>query len=119
MEPVKNPLDADSSIPLSPPPAEADSSLPTHHLENIKAGNFSVQLLVSTRNQLYNAKDVEAGEDSWQVIGCWEDGSVSELTQMLSQQSATRSSALSRFSGGYGAGKTLGTFPKQSPGTSK
>jgi hypothetical protein len=123
MESGSLPPNADSPTPLSPPDNVAELSLPTHHLENIKAGKHSVQLLVSTQNHLYKATDVEAGEDSWQVIGSWSDDSVSELTQILGQRSPTHSpapsTAQSRFGGGYGAGKTLGTNSKHNSDAAK
>ena len=60
--------DAASPTPIDPADPAAPTSLPTHRFENIKAGNNSVQLLVSTNNHLYQANVVEAGEQSWQVI---------------------------------------------------
>lgn len=124
MDPVLGLPDADSLTPVDLTDPVADPSLPTHHLQNIKAGHHSVQLLVSTKDHLYEANDVEAGEDSWQVIGSWGDASVSELTQILSQRSTTQqpsasSSAQSRFGGGYGAGKTLGKISKQTSDAEK
>lgn len=124
MDPVTGPPPhARSSTPTELPNLGADTSRPTHHLEKIKVGNHGVQLLVSTKDHLYDANDVEAGEDSWQVIGAWEDSTVSELTQILSQRSTTgapaQTSAQSRFGAGYGVGNTLGTTTKQSSDTAK
>ncbi|XEV04997.1 hypothetical protein FSHL1_010284 [Fusarium sambucinum] len=97
----------------TPPKDESDScSRPTHHLQEIKVGDNSVQLLLSTKDHLYDAKDVGAGVNCYQVIGSWEDGSVQELTKVLSQrqvienrQSSTSAEA-SRFER-HGAGKSL------------
>ena len=47
-----------------------------------------MQLLVSTKDHLYDAENVEAGHQSWQVIGAWEEGSVQELGKILSQREA-------------------------------
>ncbi|KAF5642295.1 uncharacterized protein FTJAE_3770 [Fusarium tjaetaba] len=87
-------------------------SRPTHRLQEIKVGDNSVQLLVSTKDHLYDAKDVGAGVNAYQVIGSWEDSSVQELTKMLSQrqvitdrQSPAYAEA-SRFEK-HGAGKSL------------
>ncbi|KAK2589594.1 hypothetical protein QQS21_012725 [Conoideocrella luteorostrata] len=62
------------------------ADLPTHRLNDIKAGDHSVQLLVSTKDHLYDAESVEAGTDSWQVIGAWGETSVPELSKMLSNR---------------------------------
>jgi hypothetical protein len=122
MDPVLSPPDATSPTPIDLGDPVAHTSLPTHRLENIKAGNHSVQLLVSTKDHLYQANVVEAGEQSWQVIGSWGDESVSELTQILSQRATKPTpapSTQSRFGSGYGAGKTLGTVSKQASDTAK
>jgi hypothetical protein len=96
-----------------PPRDETEScSRPTHHLQEIKVGDNSVQLLVSTKDHLYDAKDVVAGVDSYQVIGSWEDSSVQELTKILNQRQVitNRQSPAcveaSRFEK-HGAGKSL------------
>ncbi|KAF5535049.1 hypothetical protein FMEXI_11007 [Fusarium mexicanum] len=87
-------------------------SRPTHRLQEIKVGDNSVQLLVSTKDHLYDAKDVGAGVNSYQVIGSWEDSSVQELTKILNQrqiitnrQSPSYTEA-SRFEK-HGTGKSL------------
>lgn len=92
-------------------PEGADSTFrPTHRLKDIKAGDNSVQLLVSTKDHVYEAENVEAGVDAWQVIGAWEESSVPELSKCLSsrqtiaRQSGTNSSA---FGTRYGTGKSL------------
>ena len=100
--------------PSIPPQNEKDTvRRPTHHLEAIQVGDNSVQLLVSTKDHLYNAKNVGAGADSYQVIGSWEDSSVQELTKILSQRqvAANRQTSArteeSRFETTHGAGKPL------------
>lgn len=113
-------MDATSS-PEEPPHVPASDTIdnaettsrPTHSLERINVGNRGVQLLVSTRDHLYNANGVEAGEDSWQVVGAWDDNSVHELTQILSQRQVQSNSPSpgprpTRFGSSYGAGQTLG-----------
>lgn len=125
MDQNSNPPGAEPSSPGDlPNPGPADTPVATHHLENVKVGNHSVQLLVSTHLQVYDASEVEAGEDSWQVIGAWEPSTASELTQILSQRSTTRAAAPSsdkqpRFGASYGAGKTLGMNAKQNPDAAK
>lgn len=71
MDPVVGPPCARSSTPVDLPDTAADTSRPTHHLDSIKVGNHGVRLLVSTKDHLYKANDVEAGKDSWQAIGLW------------------------------------------------
>ncbi|KAF4953253.1 hypothetical protein FGADI_6119 [Fusarium gaditjirri] len=104
------PTEPDMQIP---PRDETEScSRPTHHLQEIKVGDNSVQLLVSTKDHLYDAKDVGTGINSYQVIGSWEDSSVQELTKILNQRQviANRQSPAyaeaSRFQK-HGAGKSL------------
>ncbi|KAM0338621.1 hypothetical protein ACHAPU_011254 [Fusarium lateritium] len=86
---------------------------PTHHLEGIQVGDNGVQLLVSTKDHLYDAKSVGAGVGAYQVIGSWEDSSVQELTKILNQRqvNANRqipvSTEASRFETTHGAGKSL------------
>lgn len=60
-----------------------DNPLPTHKLEHMKVGSNGVQLLVSTKNHLYDAKDVEGGNSSFQCAGAWSEGTVHELGKML------------------------------------
>jgi len=67
----------------------AEVARPTHRLNNIRCGGNGIQLLVSTRDHLYDANEVEAGDGSWQVVGAWSDESAPELTRMLSQRSST------------------------------
>jgi hypothetical protein len=104
-------VEADTHIP--PQDAHESVSRPTHHLEGIKVGENSVQLLVSTKDHLYDAKDVGAADNSYQVIGSWEDSSVQELTKILSQRQvittrqASGYSGASRFEAAHGAGKSL------------
>ncbi|KAF0318034.1 hypothetical protein GQ607_014731 [Colletotrichum asianum] len=45
-----------------------DNPLPTHKLEHLKVGSNGVQLLVSTKNHLYDAKDVEGGNIVIRVV---------------------------------------------------
>lgn len=102
----------DTAIP--PHDAHESVSRPTHHLEGIKVGENSVQLLVSTKDHLYNARDVGAADNSYQVIGSWEDSSVQELTKILNQRQVVTTrqtpgySGASRFETTHGAGKSLG-----------
>lgn len=92
-------------------PDEADATFrPTHRLKDIKAGDKSVQLLVSTKDHVYEAENVEVGIDAWQVIGAWEEASLPELWKCLSSrqtiamQGGTNNTA---FGSRYGAGKSL------------
>lgn len=85
---------------------------PIHYLEHIRVGNNGTQLLVSTQDHVYNARDVETGENCWQVIGTWTDQSVQELSAMLNNRSATRgggnTTQVKGFGTSYGTGHTLG-----------
>ncbi|KAJ3530993.1 hypothetical protein NM208_g9075 [Fusarium decemcellulare] len=88
------------------------ASLPAHRLKGIAVGDRGVQLLVSTKNHLYDAEDVHAGEDAYQVIGAWEEGSVSELGKLLNQRQAAlnrETVGTARFGTTYGTGKKLGS----------
>jgi hypothetical protein len=104
-------VEADTPIP--PQDANESASRPTHRLDGIKVGENSVQLLVSTKDHLYDAKDVGAADNSYQVIGSWEDSSVQELTKILNQRQvittrqASGYSGSSRFAATHGAGQTL------------
>ncbi|KAK7430687.1 hypothetical protein QQZ08_002731 [Neonectria magnoliae] len=80
---------------------------PTHRLENVKAGDTSVQLLVSTHDDLYDVKNIAAGANSWQVIGAWHDESVQELGKMISTRQAVLNGGTA-FGSNHGAGRTLG-----------
>ncbi|KAK2006616.1 hypothetical protein LZ32DRAFT_611082 [Colletotrichum eremochloae] len=72
------------SEPSDSPKSDASAHLrPTHQLEQLKVGENGVQLLISTKDHLYNAKDVEAGKCGFQCVGAWSDDSVRELGQML------------------------------------
>ncbi|KAH6962046.1 hypothetical protein BKA56DRAFT_679591 [Ilyonectria sp. MPI-CAGE-AT-0026] len=120
MEP--NPKSQQSPGAIDPPDA---SSRPTHQLEGVKVGDDGVQLLVSTKDHLYNAKNVEAGAKSWQVIGAWNDASVQELGKMINQRqtSLNRETSTAAGFGSYGTGYTLrapgganvGIVPPQRP----
>jgi hypothetical protein len=100
-----------------PQPATGDEkdsvNRPTHHLKTIHVGDNGVQLLVSTKDHLYNAEDVDAGANSYQVIGAWEDSSVQELAKILNQRQVTAnrqipaSAGASRFETTHGTGKSL------------
>ncbi|KXH48793.1 hypothetical protein CSIM01_13679 [Colletotrichum simmondsii] len=59
-----------------------NNTLPTHKLEHLKVGANGIQLLVSTKNHLYDAKNVESGDSSFQCVGAWSEGSVQELGKM-------------------------------------
>lgn len=86
---------------------------PTHKLKDIKVGDNSVQLLVSTKDHLYDADTVQTGSDSCQVIGAWDDAAVGELSSFLSarQQNAARGggSQSATYGTQFGRGRTLGT----------
>lgn len=102
----------DQHQPGSESPRANDSvPLPTHRLEDVKVGNHGVQLLVSTKDHLYDAKGVEAGENSWQIIGSWEESSVHELAKILGQRenlpSTQDTSGATRFGATYGSGRTI------------
>ncbi|TQV90530.1 hypothetical protein IF1G_10853 [Cordyceps javanica] len=94
------PLDEDSGLPF-----------PTHRLKDIKAGDNSVQLLVSTKDHLYDAAGVEAGTDSWQIIGAWDESALSELSSLLRSRPGAAAPGpgqsagfKTRFGGGYKLG---------------
>ncbi|KAH8170354.1 hypothetical protein LIA77_09135 [Sarocladium implicatum] len=100
------------SPPLNLTASEHDPvAPPTHRLEGIKIGDYGVQLLISTKDHLYDAKDVEAGEHAFQAIGAWEESSVQELSKLISQREVPRqqnneSIANRTF---MGSGKKLGS----------
>ena len=89
---------------------------PIHYLEHVRVGNNGTQLLVSTQDHVYNARDVETGENCWQVIGTWTDQSVQELSAMLNNRSATRggeggggnAAQVKGFGTSYGTGRKIG-----------
>lgn len=75
---------------------------PTHRLKDVKAGDNSVQLLVSTLDHIYDAECVEAGQNAWQVIGSWHEASVAELAKCLSTRQAPGTQNRSGSSQGAG-----------------
>lgn len=86
-------------------------SLPTHRLKDIRAGDNSIQLLVSTKDHLYDADGVEAGSHSCQVIGAWDESSLGELSNIIRSRSGTaepgtvpRTGFNTRFGGGHKLG---------------
>ncbi|KAF7555085.1 hypothetical protein G7Z17_g2463 [Cylindrodendrum hubeiense] len=82
MEP--NPEPKPSPDPIDP------SSRPTHCLEDVRVGDYGVQLL---------------------VIGSWNDASVQELAKMINQRQTTANrdtAAAAGFGSAYGSGYTLG-----------
>ncbi|RKK81731.1 hypothetical protein BFJ71_g15516 [Fusarium oxysporum] len=82
---------------------------PTHKLKDVKIGDSGVQLLLSTKDHLYDAQTVQAGNDSWQIIGAWGESSVKDLAQMLSTRAPTanrQNTAPANFK--YGTGQKLG-----------
>lgn len=83
--------------------ALAATDRPTHRLKDIKAGDNSVQLLVSTQDHVYDAESVEAGASSWQVIGSWHEASVAELAKCLGTRQA--SGTQNRSGSSQGAGR--------------
>lgn len=91
---------------------ETTTTFPTHRLKDIKAGDSSVQLLVSTKDNLYDADNVESGAHAWQVLGAWEATSVSDLSNILSkhQPTATQDAAENHgFRSRHRGGQKLGT----------
>ena len=103
-------LQKETDTPLDDRP---ESQPPIHKLKDIKAGENSVQLLISTKDHVYDADGVEAGNDSWQVIGAWDESALSELSKFLStrQQTATQggSSQGVGFGSRFGGGQKLGS----------
>ncbi|KAI9167806.1 Tyrosinase family protein asqI [Paramyrothecium foliicola] len=101
------------NTPTDPlPDAHEPDARPTHRLQEVKVGDSGVQLLVSTKDHLYDARNIEAGRQSWQVIGSWEEGSVQELGKILAQREATLSrdnGETARFGATYGTGQALGS----------
>jgi hypothetical protein len=82
---------------------------PTHKLKDVKIGDSGVQLLLSTKDHLYDAETVQAGNDSWQIIGAWGESSVKDLAQMLSTRAPTanhQNTGPASFK--YGTGQKLG-----------
>ncbi|KAK2678724.1 hypothetical protein RAB80_003905 [Fusarium oxysporum f. sp. vasinfectum] len=79
-------MEYDSNLDFQDVPSSVDR--PTHKLKNIKVGERGVQLLLSTKDHLYDAENVEAGNHSWQVVGAWEESSVKDLAQMLGSRQA-------------------------------
>ena len=101
----------DTDPEATPDSPEADYKQ-THRLKHIKAGDRSVQLLISTQDHVYDAEDVESGEDSWQVIGSWKEESVPELANILALRQNARNSNVAgkaKFGSVYGSGQKLGT----------
>lgn len=84
---------------------------PTHRLKDISTGDNSVQLLVSTKDHLYNAEAVSTGTSSCQVIGAWQDSTIEELSNCISvwQNTAARRNNADKAAFGtrYGSGKSL------------
>ncbi|WYZ39719.1 hypothetical protein EsH8_IV_000060 [Colletotrichum jinshuiense] len=89
---MSNPINSrDNKVPVSDERSESQMSdvndgsplRPTHHLEQIKVGENGTQLLVSTQDHVYNATNVEGGNNSFQCVGGWSDTSIHELAQML------------------------------------
>lgn len=97
--------------PISESSNDRPNSLrPTHRLEQLKVGERGVQLLVSTHDHLYDAKNVEGGNNSFQCVGGWNDTSIHELGQMLisHQNNMSRSNdTVSRVSAFKGPGHTM------------
>ncbi|KAI5459618.1 hypothetical protein BGZ63DRAFT_425590 [Mariannaea sp. PMI_226] len=96
---------------------------PTHRLEDIMVGDSGVQLLISTKDHLYDAKSVHAGNDSWQVIGAWDESSIQELGKMLSSReprlkrqgvAGAGAQGSTSFKSTYGTGHKLGA-PDEGP----
>ncbi|KAK6829426.1 fad-binding domain-containing protein [Apiospora arundinis] len=101
------------SADASTPPSARPSSHPTHHIDGMKTGVHGVQLLVSTKDHLYNAKQVEGGDHSWQCVGSWEDQTIQKVTALLSQRTPAPSPAATNgetagFRDAYGSGYMLG-----------
>lgn len=100
-------MDDNLKTDLQDMPSDVDR--PTHKLKNIKIGDSGVQLLLSTRDHLYDAESVEAGNHSWQVVGAWGESSVKDLAQVL----GSRPTTADRQNGGPanfkpGTGKKIG-----------
>ncbi|KAK0367428.1 hypothetical protein CLIM01_15215 [Colletotrichum limetticola] len=93
-----------------------NNPLPTHKLEHLKVGANGVQLLVSTQNHLYDAKDVEGGNSSFQCVGAWSEGSVQELGKIIvSHRTHTdRPHNTPPATPFRGAGRTTASFPQDS-----
>lgn len=86
--------------------------LPTHKLKAIKAGDNSVQLLVSTKDHLYDADGVEAGINSCQVIGAWDESALGELSNIIRCRSGTAAPGTAqsaKFNTRFGGGHKLGS----------
>lgn len=110
-------VDPNAEADPQPPAADDTSSRPTHHLEDVKVGDHGVQLLVSTKDHVYDAKNIEAGENSWQVVGAWNDAAVQVLAKMLMQRQSFPSREASRYSTTYGTGHTIGVVGNNNRGT--
>ncbi|KAK2018047.1 hypothetical protein LZ32DRAFT_599931 [Colletotrichum eremochloae] len=111
-------MDSDTQFPSSQTTAAESTSdthlhWPTHRLEQIKVGEKGVQLLVSTLDHQYDAKNVEGGNNTFQCIGGWNDASIQELGQMLiSHRDSTSHSddSVHRVSAFKGPGHTTRNF---------
>lgn len=110
-EEVNQPSAGVSDLDAPKTPNVDDALRPTHHLRHIKVGQRGVQLLVSTKDNLYDAENVDAGDESIQCIGAINDSSFGELARMVMAHQTVR--AEGRPAGGdvasfHGDGRVLG-----------
>ncbi|KAK2040712.1 hypothetical protein LZ31DRAFT_35959 [Colletotrichum somersetense] len=87
---------------------------PTHRVKKTTCGEYGAQLLISTRDHVYDAEDVETGKSAITCIGSWNDGSVGGLAQIIvehrndvRQRHAAEGQASPSF---RGKGNTVGGF---------
>lgn len=92
---------------------------PTHRLRNIKAGDNSVQLLISTKDHVYDADGVEAGTGAWQVIGGWDESALGELSKCLTARQRTGQRGGSQGEPQGGSGPRGGGFASRYGGGQK
>lgn len=93
-DPTPEPTDGHESLDERrtadlPPPTVTDTARPTHRVLDMKTGDHGVQLLVSTKDHLYDAKTVHGGIGAWQCIGSWEDPTIQKVATLLSQREGT------------------------------
>ncbi|KIW14663.1 hypothetical protein PV08_07447 [Exophiala spinifera] len=108
-EVVQQPSDA-STPPTTSAPIDP-SAYPTHRLNGIKAGKRSVQLLVNTGNQLFDAENIECDDFGWQSFGNWEGETLLKVVDILQQRQPSASTPAgndnSKFAK-HGSGQRLG-----------
>lgn len=82
----------------------------------MKAGDDSVQLLVSTQDHLYDIDGCESGRSAWQSVGVWGEDVVIKVTDIIRDRQPIAGSPDPGRGGrpagvsGHGQGRTLAEF---------